>query len=144
MNNLIKVITICLLIVIKYEIGVLAQTGNEIINQPAGRTWADTAGALFSGPGRQFAVRIAEEMISRTAGNSQILSLNLSNLLVLFLLKALIFAAGLLGANNWSQYGRGRSADCEYTNRSPLLFLEKNIQKSVSLRKVIEFIVVAC
>lgn len=118
MNKLVNVLAICLLIVIKHEIGVFGQTGNEIINQPAGRTWADTAGALISGPGRQFAVRIAEEMISRTAGNSQILSLNLSNLLVLFLLKALIFAAGLLGANNWSQYGRGRSADCEYPKNS--------------------------
>lgn len=43
----------------------------------------------------------------------QILSLNLTNLLVLILLKALIFAAGLLGAGNFGQYARGRSAYSE-------------------------------
>lgn len=43
----------------------------------------------------------------------QILSLNLSNLLVLVLLKALIFAAGLVGAGNWGHYARSRSDDSE-------------------------------
>lgn len=41
----------------------------------------------------------------------QILSLNLTNLLILVFLKALIFSAGLIGAGNWGQYARGRRAD---------------------------------
>ncbi|KAJ8976827.1 hypothetical protein NQ317_011823 [Molorchus minor] len=36
-----------------------------------------------------------------TDGSSQVVSLNLTNLLVLVLLKALIFAAGSLGAGTW-------------------------------------------
>lgn len=44
----------------------------------------------------------------------QILSLNLTNLLILVLLKALIFAAGLIGAGNWGQYARARNFDCKY------------------------------
>ncbi|XP_065158855.1 uncharacterized protein [Atheta coriaria] len=43
-------------------------------------------------------------------GGSQVVSLNLTNLLVLVLLKALIFAAGSLGAGTWKG-GYGRSAD---------------------------------
>lgn len=44
----------------------------------------------------------------------QILSLNLTNLLILVLLKALIFAAGLIGAGNWGHYARARSIDCKF------------------------------
>lgn len=35
------------------------------------------------------------------------LSLNLTNLLIIVLLKVLIFSAGLLGAGHWSGYGHG-------------------------------------
>ncbi|KXJ83582.1 hypothetical protein RP20_CCG005139 [Aedes albopictus] len=74
-----------------------------------GRGFAETAKDLIMSPAGQLAVSFAKEMISRSAGNSQVLSLNLTNLLILFLLKALIFAAGLIGAGNWGAYGRGRS-----------------------------------
>lgn len=76
-----------------------------------GRGWMDTAKNALSGPAGQIMVQFAKEMISRSAGNSQILSLNLSNLLILLLLKALIFSAGLIGAGNWNQYARGRAVD---------------------------------
>ncbi|XP_062565842.1 uncharacterized protein LOC134228081 [Armigeres subalbatus] len=75
----------------------------------AGRGFADSAKDLIMSPAGQLAVSFAKEMISRSAGNNQVLSLNLTNLLILFLLKALIFAAGLIGAGNWGAYGRGRS-----------------------------------
>ncbi|XP_052863224.1 uncharacterized protein LOC128269859 [Anopheles cruzii] len=78
---------------------------------PVGRGFADSARDILTSPAGQLAAYVAKEMISRSAGNSQVLSLNLSNLLILFLLKALIFAAGLIGAGNWSQYARGRSED---------------------------------
>lgn len=44
----------------------------------------------------------------------QILSLNLTNLLILVLLKTLILAAGLIGAGNWGQYGRARSYERKF------------------------------
>ncbi|XP_017775609.1 PREDICTED: uncharacterized protein LOC108561964 [Nicrophorus vespilloides] len=67
----------------------------------------DTKGMLTS---------LATSLMSRgygtTGGGSQVVSLNLTNLLVLVLLKALIFAAGSLGAGTWKG-GYGRSADGE-------------------------------
>ncbi|XP_055597754.1 uncharacterized protein LOC129747521 [Uranotaenia lowii] len=76
-----------------------------------GRGFVDTAKDLIGSPAGQLAMSFAKEMISRSAGNSQVLSLNLTNLLILFLLKALIFAAGLIGAGSWGGYARGRSID---------------------------------
>ncbi|XP_055643496.1 uncharacterized protein LOC129779810 [Toxorhynchites rutilus septentrionalis] len=84
---------------------------NDQRARPAGRGFTDNAKDLLASPAGQLAVSFAKEMISRSVGNSQVLSLNLSNLLILFLLKALIFAAGLIGAGNWGQYARGRSED---------------------------------
>lgn len=58
-------------------------------------------------------------------GSSQVISLNLTNLLVLFLLKALIFAAGSIGAGTWKG-GYARSDDGEeqlITDEELLLFL---------------------
>ncbi|XP_052890371.1 uncharacterized protein LOC128298641 [Anopheles moucheti] len=78
---------------------------------PVGRGFTDSARDILASPAGQLAAYVAKEMISRSAGNSQVLSLNLTNLLILFLLKALIFAAGLIGAGNWSQYARGRSEE---------------------------------
>lgn len=60
-----------------------------------------------------------------TGGGSQVVSLNLTNLLVLILLKALIFAAGSLGAGTWKG-GYGRSSDGEetlVTNEEILMYL---------------------
>lgn len=70
-----------------------------------------TARNFVSSPTGQLAVSMAKEFISRSAGGNQVLSLNLTSLLILVLLKALIFATGLLGAGNWSQYGRGRGLE---------------------------------
>lgn len=59
------------------------------------------------------------------SGASQIVSLNLTNLLVLVLLKALIFAAGSLGAGTWKG-GYARSIDGEekiLTEEEVLLFI---------------------
>ncbi|KAK5643573.1 hypothetical protein RI129_007418 [Pyrocoelia pectoralis] len=77
---------------------------------------------------------IAGELMSRgfagltggsTNGTSQVVSLNLTNLVVLVLLKALIFAAGSLGAGAWKG-GYGRSLDGEeklFTDEELLFFL---------------------
>lgn len=70
-----------------------------------------TARNFMSTPSGQLAVTMAKEFISRSSGGNQVLSLNLTSLLVIVLLKALIFATGLLGAGNWGQYGRGRSLE---------------------------------
>lgn len=59
------------------------------------------------------------------SGSSQVVSLNLTNLVVLILLKALIFAAGSLGAGSWKG-GYARSNDGEeklITDEEILLFL---------------------
>ena len=59
------------------------------------------------------------------AGGSQVVSLNLTNLLVLVLLKALIFAAGSLGTGTWKG-GLARSNDGEeqvLTEEEILLYL---------------------
>uniref|UniRef100_A0A182Q5B2 Uncharacterized protein n=1 Tax=Anopheles farauti TaxID=69004 RepID=A0A182Q5B2_9DIPT len=81
------------------------------VKEAMGRGFTDSARDILASPAGQLAAYVAKEMISRSAGNSQVLSLNLTNLLILFLLKALIFAAGLIGAGNWSQYARGRSEE---------------------------------
>lgn len=67
-----------------------------------------TARSFVASPTGQMAVQMAKEFISRSAGGNQVLSLNLTSLLIIVLLKALIFSTGLLGAGNYSQYGRGR------------------------------------
>lgn len=72
---------------------------------------------------------LATNLMSRgfvtTGSGSQVVSLNITNLLVLVLLKALIFAAGSLGAGSWKG-GYGRSSDGEeslVTDEEILLFL---------------------
>ena len=103
--------------------------------------WFQTAKNAIQGPAGQIIVHFSKEAINRSAGNSQvgsipsrasfvrstpflfqILSLNLSNLFVLLLLKALIFAAGLIGAGNWGHYARARALDCEYPSEFPFTF----------------------
>lgn len=78
-------------------------------NQPIQGSWMDTAKTMMQGPAGQVVVNIAKEVISRSVGGTQVLSLNLTNLLILLFLKAIIFAAGLIGAGSWNQYARGRS-----------------------------------
>lgn len=67
-----------------------------------------TAKNFVTSPLGQFTMSMAKEMVARSAGGNEVLSLNLTSLLILVLLKALIFATGLLGAGNWSVYGRAR------------------------------------
>lgn len=62
-------------------------------------------------PTGQMAVSMAKELINRSGGGNQVLSLNITSLLIIVLLKALIFSTGLLGAGNWGEYGRGRALE---------------------------------
>lgn len=80
----------------------------ENLNNNLERGWLQSAKTLAASPAGQFAMSMAKELVGRSYGGNQVLSLNMSSLLVLVLLKALIFTTGLLGGGNWSQYGRGR------------------------------------
>ncbi|XP_001990036.2 uncharacterized protein LOC6563934 [Drosophila grimshawi] len=70
-------------------------------------SWIRSAQDMFGSPAGHVVVQVAKELLHRSAGNSQVLSLNLTNLLIIVLLKVLIFSAGLLGAGHWSGYGHG-------------------------------------
>lgn len=89
----------------------------EIVNNNLERGWTQgfmqTAKTFAASPAGQLAMSMAKEMVARSYGGNQVLSLNMSSLLILVLLKALIFTTGLLGGGNWSQYGRGRMLDEE-------------------------------
>ncbi|XP_044728007.1 uncharacterized protein LOC123291697 [Chrysoperla carnea] len=50
---------------------------------------------------------MAQDFLSRSGTNSQVVSLNLTNLFILVLLKALIYAAGTLGAGAFHGHGHG-------------------------------------
>lgn len=76
--------------------------GNQVVEN----TWTDTFRRALHGPTGQMVVHIAKEVIARQVGGTQVLSLNLTNLLILLFLKAIIFAAGLIGAGSWGQYAR--------------------------------------
>lgn len=76
-----------------------------------GSSFMGVARNFVTSPSGQLAVSMAKEFINRSGGGNQVLSLNLTSLLVIVLLKALIFSAGLLGAGNWEQYGRGRALE---------------------------------
>ncbi|XP_043657097.1 uncharacterized protein LOC122622588 [Drosophila teissieri] len=75
-------------------------------------SWLRNANSMFGSPAGHVVIQVAKELLHRSAGNSQVLSLNLTNLLIIILLKVLIFSAGMLGAGHWSGhgYGYGRSA----------------------------------
>lgn len=87
----------------------------EFNNNPGGgfmnSGFMNTARNFVVSPTGQMAVSMAKELISRSYGGNQVLSLNLTSLLILVMLKALIFTTGLLGAGNWSQFGRGRGLE---------------------------------
>lgn len=76
------------------------------LNEVQENTWSGTFKRALQGPTGQMVVHIAKEVIARQVGGTQVLSLNLTNLLILLFLKAIIFAAGLIGAGSWGQYGR--------------------------------------
>jgi hypothetical protein len=73
-----------------------------------GKDLMQTAKSFVASPAGQLAMSMAKEFMARSYGGNQVLSLNISSLLTLVLLKALIFTTGLMGAGNWNQYGRGR------------------------------------
>ncbi|KAI8432082.1 hypothetical protein MSG28_004592 [Choristoneura fumiferana] len=69
----------------------------------------NSAGSFLSGAGGQMVTNLAKDVIARSTGSSQVLSLNLTNLVILIVLKALILAAGFFGAGAWKgghHYGR--------------------------------------
>ncbi|KAI5646307.1 hypothetical protein NE865_01769 [Phthorimaea operculella] len=80
-------------------------------------SFLDSAGNFLSGSGGQMMSSLAKDFIARSTGSSQVgfgcisqvLSLNLTNLVILIVLKALILAAGFFGAGAWKgghHYGR--------------------------------------
>ncbi|CAH1110539.1 unnamed protein product [Psylliodes chrysocephalus] len=71
------------------------------------------------------------------AGASQIVSLNISNLLVLVLLKALVFAATSIGANHWKG-GEYREVEHEkfFTDDEILMYLSYLTGSSGCLQKI--------
>lgn len=74
-----------------------------------GKDLMQTAKSFVASPAGQLAMSMAKEFMARSYGGNQVLSLNISSLLTLVLLKALIFTTSLMGAGtNWNQYGRGR------------------------------------
>uniref|UniRef100_A0A1A9V924 Uncharacterized protein n=1 Tax=Glossina austeni TaxID=7395 RepID=A0A1A9V924_GLOAU len=77
--------------------------------------WLKGAQDLIASPTGHVVVQVAKELLNRSTGNSQVLNLNITNLIVILLLKVLIFTAGLLGAGHWGGYGYnyGRSNDNE-------------------------------
>ncbi|EDV49651.1 uncharacterized protein LOC6552057 [Drosophila erecta] len=92
----------------------VSNSSEEEFNASAGVTalerplsWLRNANSMFGSPAGHVVIQVAKELLHRSAGNSQVLSLNLTNLLIIILLKVLIFSAGMLGAGHWSGYGYG-------------------------------------
>ncbi|KAG5676418.1 hypothetical protein PVAND_006256 [Polypedilum vanderplanki] len=81
---------------------------NNNLDEGWGRSLMQSAKNFVASPIGQLTVSMAKEFVARSAGGNQVLSLNMGSLLILVLLKALIFATGLLGVGNYSHYGRGR------------------------------------
>ncbi|XP_039757067.1 uncharacterized protein LOC120631514 [Pararge aegeria] len=74
-------------------------------------SFLETAGSFLSGTGGKVVSSLAKDFIARSTGSSQVLSLNLTNLVILIVLKALILAAGFFGAGAWKGHHYGRSLD---------------------------------
>ncbi|CAH2090244.1 unnamed protein product [Euphydryas editha] len=74
-------------------------------------SFLETAGNFLSGTGGQVMSSLAKDFIARSTGSSQVLSLNLTNLVILIVLKALILAAGFFGAGAWSGHHYARSLE---------------------------------
>ncbi|CAF4856246.1 unnamed protein product [Pieris macdunnoughi] len=77
----------------------------------------NSAGSFLSGAGGQVVSSLAKDFIARSTGTSQVgfdcitqvLSLNLTNLVILIVLKALVLAAGFFGAGAWKGHHYARS-----------------------------------
>ncbi|KAG7302214.1 hypothetical protein JYU34_013692 [Plutella xylostella] len=82
-------------------------------------SFLNTAGSFLNGAGGQIVSTLAKDFIARSTGSSQVgfdcisqvLSLNLTNLVILVVLKALILAAGFFGAGAWKGHHYGRSLE---------------------------------
>ncbi|XP_063538426.1 uncharacterized protein LOC134747732 isoform X2 [Cydia strobilella] len=74
--------------------------GNDTA-QYARSSFLNSAGSFLSGAGGEVLTNLAKEFVGRSTGSSQVLSLNLTNLVILIVLKALILAAGFFGAGAW-------------------------------------------
>ncbi|XP_036324176.1 uncharacterized protein LOC118737638 [Rhagoletis pomonella] len=99
--------------VLAYEVDRNNNSLSGLVERPTG--WLQAAQDMIASPTGHIMTQVAKELINRSTGNSQVLSLNLTNLLIIILLKILIFAAGMLGASHWGAhgYGYGRSRSSE-------------------------------
>ncbi|XP_030763661.1 uncharacterized protein LOC115888180 [Sitophilus oryzae] len=111
--------TWCVTVFCIFCVGYSGVSGNDYENNHIGRG-LDARNLLTS---------IASNLMSRgfgtTGSGSQVVSLNLTNLLILILLKAIIFGAASLGSGHLKG-GYGRSADGEekfITDEEVLMFL---------------------
>lgn len=89
----------------------LSYNNNNNHNNSWNSGFMQTAKSFVASPLGQLTMSMAKEMVARSAGGNEVLSLNMTSLFILVLLKALIFTTGLLGAGNWSQYGRARMVE---------------------------------
>ncbi|CAH0625367.1 unnamed protein product [Chrysodeixis includens] len=99
------------------------EEGQEIARFEKGN---ETDGSFFSSTGGQVVSSLAKAFFARSAGSSQVLSLNLTNLVILIVLKALILAAGFFGAGAWKgghYYGRSLddNTNATYINEDEIL-----------------------
>lgn len=86
-------------------------TSNHIDRSIWSSGYMQIAKNFVASPFGQLTMSMAKEVVARSAGGNEVLSLNLTSLLVIVILKALIFTTGLLGAGHWNQYARGRMLD---------------------------------
>ncbi|CAH4034586.1 unnamed protein product [Pieris brassicae] len=78
-------------------------------NETYRSSFLNSAGSFLSGAGGQVVSSLAKDFIARSTGTSQVLSLNLTNLVILIVLKALVLAAGFFGAGAWKGHHYARS-----------------------------------
>ncbi|XP_022114708.2 uncharacterized protein LOC110992983 isoform X2 [Pieris rapae] len=78
-------------------------------NETYRASFLNSAGSFLSGAGGQVVSSLAKDFIARSTGTSQVLSLNLTNLVILIVLKALVLAAGFFGAGAWKGHHYARS-----------------------------------
>ncbi|RVE46957.1 hypothetical protein evm_008341 [Chilo suppressalis] len=85
-------------------------SGNDTQKYPRS-SFMETAGSFLNSAGGQLVTGLAKDFIARSTGSSQVLSLNLTNLVILIVLKALILAAGFFGAGAWKGNHYARNLD---------------------------------
>ncbi|XP_026277669.1 uncharacterized protein LOC113206014 [Frankliniella occidentalis] len=93
-------------------LGAAAATGASGAHVPDGAEESNAVeeserGGRGAGAGRAVLAEMARELLSRSATSSQVLSLNLTNLVILLVLKAIIFGAGHMGVGWAGKSSRG-------------------------------------